>query len=67
MGRLWSLRLRTKILFGFVLVLVMGCNPVLEYARTKYPNCKVESVDDDTVLVECPDRKPFEKDFKRVK
>lgn len=53
------------ILFIVEIFLIFSCNPVLNYARNKYPGCIVEEVDDDTVLITCPGEEPFEKSYKR--
>lgn len=54
-----------KFFVLIVFVGMMGCNPALKHAEIKYPNCQVESVDDNTVRVKCPGQEPFEKKFRK--
>jgi len=48
-------------------LLMMGCNPMVRYAKDRYPHCDVEKIDDVTVLVSCPGEEPFEKRLRKAR
>jgi len=53
-------------LFLIFFVFMLGCSSTaVQYARAKYPHCSVEEIGEETVLVSCPNKKPFEKRFRQ--
>jgi len=48
-------------------LLMMGCNPMVRYAKDRYPHCDIEKIDDVTVLVSCPGEEPFEKRLRKAR
>ena len=52
-----------RILLFVFSIFFFGCDPAVQYARTKYPGCDVERISEGTVRVECPGKDPFEKRF----
>jgi len=55
-----------RILSVVFFLFVTGCSSMMRYAHERYPNCIVEKVDEDTVLVRCPGKLPFEKKLRKA-
>jgi len=54
-----------RLLAMVLVVMLSGCNPMVNYAKQRYPRCDVKKIDSETVLVRCPGKAPFEKKFKK--
>lgn len=54
-----TMRFLMAILAVILAAMILACNPVVKHARNRFPDCDVEKISADVVLVRCPGEEPF--------